>query len=302
MKRGWITWDKAELPPSAFEARLAVVRKHLAANDLPALVVYTDVWRSNQGRYLANFMPYWNRALLVIARDSAPVLLCGLSPRVYPWIRSVTILEDIRPNMNLAKMCDENSWTKVGVLDLPQLPYDLSVPNGIDVPWSAIHPEPDEGELSMYRRAAKMAREILHEELASGLGLVDHEFVGRLERKYRGAGVEDLVILVTNGDSPPLPPNGSILKPSFSVSVALEYRGHWVKIVGSGFQPAAGLPPGVSNSKVELLSGAYPYESCEQSALKPSSIFAAVTQSIVGGKRIFHGDTYRQGPAGAELL
>ena len=192
MKRGWITWDKAELPPAAFDARLAKVRQHLAAEDLPALVVYTDVWRSNQGRYLANFMPYWNRALLVIPRDSAPVLLCGLSPRVYPWIRSVTILEDIRPNMNLAKMCDENGWTKVGVLDLPQLPYDLSVPNGVDVPWSAIHPEPDEAELSMYRRAAKMAREILHAELPAAVGLVDHEFVGRLERKYRSAGVEDL--------------------------------------------------------------------------------------------------------------
>jgi hypothetical protein len=113
MKRGWITWDKTELPPSAFDARLAIVRKHLAENDLPALVVYTDVWRSNQGRYLANFMPYWNRALLVIPRDSAPILLCGLSPRVYPWIRSVTILEDIRPNMNLPKLCDENGWKKV---------------------------------------------------------------------------------------------------------------------------------------------------------------------------------------------
>ena len=58
-------------------------------------------------------------------------------------------------------MCDENGWTRVGVLDLPQLPYDLTVPNAIDVPWSAIHPEPDEAELAMYRRAAKMAREIL---------------------------------------------------------------------------------------------------------------------------------------------
>ena len=45
MKRGLITWDKTELPPSAFEARLALVRQHLVSKDLPALVVYTDVWR-----------------------------------------------------------------------------------------------------------------------------------------------------------------------------------------------------------------------------------------------------------------
>jgi hypothetical protein len=245
MKRGWITWDKTELPPSAFESRLAKVRQHLAEKDLPALVVYTDVWRSNQGRYLANFMPYWNRALLVIPRDGAPVLLCGLSPRVYPWIRSVTTLEDIRPNMNLAKMCDENGWKKVGVLDLPLLPSDLAVPNSVDVPWSDIHPEPDEAELSMYRRAAKMAREILAGEPPIGL---DHEFVGRLERKFRRAGAEDLVVLVTNGDTAPQPPRGLTLGAASSVSVAMEYRGHWVKIVGSGFQPAAGLRPGVART------------------------------------------------------
>jgi hypothetical protein len=294
MKRGWITWDKSELRPSAFESRLARVRQYLSEQDLPALVVYTDVWRSNQGRYLANFMPYWNRALLVIPREGSPTLLCGLSPRVYPWIRSVTILEDIRPNMNLAKICDENGWTKVGILDQPQLPYDLSVPNGVDVPWIAIHPEPDEAELSMYRRAAKMAREILAEESPSGL---DHEFVGRLERRYRRDGAEDLVILVTNGDTPPQPPKGLTLGATSSISVAMEYRGHWVKIVGSGFQPAAGILPGV-----QLLSGLYPYEYCHFSDLKPGAIFASVTELKVDSKRLFQGDTYRLGPNGPEPL
>jgi hypothetical protein len=294
MKRGWITWDKTELPPSAFDARLAVVRKHLAEKDLPALVVYTDVWRSNQGRYLANFMPYWNRALLVIPRDSPPVLLCGLSPRVYPWIRSVTILEDIRPNMNLSRMCEENGWTKVGVLDLPLLPSDLAVPNAADVPWSAIHSEPDDAELAMYRHAAKMVREILRGENPVGL---DHEYVGNLELKFRRAGAEDLVVLVTNGDTAPQPPRGLMLGATSSVSVAMEYRGHWVKIVGPGFQPAAGLPPGV-----QILSGPFPYEYCRSEDLKPGVIFAAVNESVANGHRIFRGDTWRQGTNGPELL
>lgn len=299
MKRGWITWDKTELPPSAFEARLDVVRKHLAARELPALVVYTDVWRSNQGRYLSNFMPYWNRALLVIPRDSAPVLLCGLSPRVYPWIRSVTILDEIRPSADIAqqlrKMCEEKGWTKLGVLDLPQLPYDLSVPDSIDVPWSAIHPEPDEAELAMYRRAANIARKGL-EGLAPGI--VDHQLVGELEREYRRAGVEDLVILVTNGDTPPLPPNGSTPGPSCSVSVAMEYRGHWVKIVRTTQQFS-------SNSgqlRTELLSGPYPYESCSPASLRPGSIFARVAEFAVAGKRLFVGDSYWRGLKGGEEL
>jgi hypothetical protein len=298
MKRGWITWDKTELPPSAFEARLAKVRQHLAASDLPALVAYTDVWRSNQGRYLANFMPYWNRALLVIPRDGATVLLSGLTPRVYPWIRSVTILEDIRPNMNLAKMCDENGWTKVGVLDLPLLPYDLSVSNAVHVPWSAIHPEPDDAELSMYRHAAKIAREILIEESINGVGGIDHEFVGRLELKYRRAGVEDLVILVTNGQTVPLPPNGQTLGEAFSVVVALEYRGHWVKFA----LPIMGQCDGESTFNVELLSGPYPYESCSQAAIKPGAIFAVHQEFQENGSRLFMGDSYWQGPNGPEIL
>jgi hypothetical protein len=196
--------------------------------------------------------------------------------------------------MNLSKMCEENGWTRVGVLDLPLLPSDLSVPNAIDVPWSAIHPEPDQAELSMYRHAAKMAREILAEESPVGL---DHEYVGRLERSYRRAGAEDLVILVTNGDTVPLPPKGLTLGATSSVSVALEYRGHWVKIVGPGFQSTAGFPPGV-----QILSGPYPYEYCRSEDLKPGAIFAAVTESTINGKRIFHGETYRQGPNGPELL
>lgn len=265
MKRGWITWDKSELPPSAFETRLATVRQRLVEKDLPALVVYTDVWRSNQGRYLANFMPYWNRALLVIPRDSAPVLLCGLSPRVYPWIRSVTILEDIRPNMNVSKMRAENGWDSIGVLDLPLLPYDLAIENATNVDWSDIHPEPDEPELAMYRRAAKMARGILEEELAGG----EQDIVARLELKYRRAGAEDLVILLHNG----------------LISVALEYRGHWAKIAR-----ALGRDGSEAAPRTDLLSGPYPWEPCLESALTPGAIFAR------------NGETWRLGPNGPELL
>jgi hypothetical protein len=211
-------------------------------------------------------MPYWNRALIVIPREGAPVLLCALSPRVYPWIRSVTILDEIRPSQNLAQalttMCEENGWPNVGVLDLPLLPFDLNVPNSVDVPWSAIHPESDEAELAMYRTAAKLARSVLEEELATGV----QDVVSRLELKYRRAGAEDLVIIPHNG----------------SISVALEYRGHWVKI-------ARPTPP--DDPRIDLLSGPYPWEPCTQSFLTPGAIFAR------------NGDTFRLGPNGAaELL
>jgi hypothetical protein len=298
MKRGWITWDKAVIPPAAFETRLDAVRAHLAAHDLAALVVYSDVWKSNQGRYFSNFMPYWNRALIVIPRDGAPVLLCALSPRVYPWIKSVTIFEEIKPSPNLvqqlAAMYGEKGWKRIGVLDLPQLPYDLALPDAVDVPWSAVRRAPDEFEIAMYRQAAKLTRAILESEMPGSAGSIDHEFVGRLELKFRRAGAEDLVILVTNGNTAPLPPTGAVLGGSFSASVALEYRGHWVRIGRS----AQAIPPEASESKIELLSGPYPYEFCDRAALTEGSIFAAHTEFDKDGLRLFHCNSYRD----SELL
>ena len=195
MKRGWITWDESELPRAAFEARLDGVRRHLAERGLPAIVIYTDVWRSNWGRHFSNFMPYWNRALLVVPSGAPPTLLCGLSPRVYPWIRSVTVLDEIRPSPNLARqlldLASEKGWKRLGILDLAGLPFDLyqqiraGIIETVDVSLPA---GPDSWALSMYRRAAKIARDGLTEELARGADMTDYEFTSRLERKFRRVG------------------------------------------------------------------------------------------------------------------
>jgi hypothetical protein len=303
VKRGWISWDQNELPRAAFDARLDALRHHLAERELPAAVIYSDIWRSNQGRHISNFMPYWNRALLVVPRDASPILLCGLSPRVYPWIRSVTILDEIRPSPNLARalldLAGEKNWQRLGVLDLEGLPFDLfqQIRNGgletIDVSFSA---DPDCWALTMYRRAAKMARDGLAEELTRGAGLTDYEFVSRLERKFRLAGAEDLLILLTNGQSVPAPAWGEALGSEFSVALALEYRGHWVKIARS----ASGRDPFPTRLHVETLSGPYPYE--VSGRLETPAILALRFESRSKGLRLFHGDTYSSSDQGLTLL
>ena len=191
MKRGLIAWDRSELPPSVFEARLEHRAPVLTDRDLPALLVYSDVSRSKQARFLTNFMPYWNRSLVVIPRDGTPVLLCGLSPRVYPWIKSVTVFEEIRPASmlvpTLLQFCSERGWTRLGVLDLARLPREVQVPLEVhDVRIGLV----DETEVAMRRRAAQVARRILGEELSEG----DLKLSGRLELAYRRAGAEDLIL------------------------------------------------------------------------------------------------------------
>jgi Xaa-Pro aminopeptidase len=241
MKRGLITWDKAELPPSVFEARLHKARAALAMRDLPALLVYSDVWRSTEGRHLTNYMPYWNRSLIVIPQEQPPVLLCGLSPRVYPWIKSVTIFEEIRPASKLVptllQLCAERGWSKLGVLDLPRLPHEIHSPlKASDVEAYDVQLDlTDDAEIAMHRRAAQMAHQILTAQLPKGVGLTDYQFSGILERAFRRAGAEDLILLFSTGDSAPRPARGATLGDKYSVAVALEYRGHWARV-------ARGLP------------------------------------------------------------
>lgn len=272
MKRGLIA---REIPLEVFEQRLSHVRAALTERDLTALVVYSDVWRSNQGRFLTNFMPYWNRSLIVIPRHAPPVLLCALSPRVYPWIKSVTIFEEIRPASKLMatldQLCTERGWSKVGVLDFPKLPVEIHAGLAdreiVDVPSAGLVVS-DDAELAMRRKAAAIARQILAQHLSTAAGAIDHHFVGRLECDYRCAGAEDLVIRLSSRGSTPAPAKGEMLRDAYSVAIALEYCGHWVKVT------RAHAPPGETAALEELfrasltagdgyrqkLAGPQPYE------------------------------------------
>jgi hypothetical protein len=305
VKRGLITWDKAEIPPAVFEERVKGARRSIHERDLFALVVYSELWRSNQARFFSNYMPYFNRALLIIPRDLPPTLLCGLSPRVYGWIRSVTTIEDVRPAGNFSKplfeIASERRWTKVGVLDLDQVPYDIhkALHSGsIEIvnvdSLSAFRPAEDSTEVAMRRKAAALARQILDEEIPSSIGIVDHHFIGRLERRFRRSGAEDLITLITNGDTVPAPPTGAVLEENFSVSVAMEYRGHWIRLSRPhGTPELLQTCRNVWENKLtqpdvsERMDGSYPYE--WGTGLVVMS--AAHVEYNLDGKRLFYGDT-----------
>jgi hypothetical protein len=316
VKRGLIAWDKAELPPEVFESRLARARQRLAERDLPALIVYSDLSKSNYARFYSNFMPYFNRALLVIPRpaerrvkeaerriteEDKPFLLCGLSPRVYPWIKSLTILEKIIASPNLAakllEVCAQRGWRRLGFLDPEGLPYDLHRAITAAIQIEAVPHQGDDYERAMHRQARKMAWKGLNSELPSGVGMLDYEFVGRLERKLRRAGAEDLVILVTNGETAPAAAKGQILREGFSVSLALEYRGHWAKIGRfHGVQDGAMA----HGARLEVLSGPVPFTLCET---PPESAALATTMELRnGGRRFFFADTQWRMAGGTEPL
>ena len=168
----------------------------------------------------------------------------------------------------------------------------------------------------MRRRAVQMARQILAEELTAGAGEPDYQLVGRLERAFRRAGTEDLVILLSDGRTAPIPARGKLLREGFSVTVAMEYRGHWVKLsrpqtspqdtkslqnrwegLLRNFRRPANLP-----IYAELLSGPFPYEFCDRFELRPGDLFAFHVEFRAGGRRFYYGDTCRFAETGPELL
>ena len=314
MKRGLISWDRAELPAAAFDARLGALYQLCAEFDVPALVAYSDVCRSNDVRYISNYMPYWNRALTVVPRGEKPILLCALSPRVYPWIKSVTVHETILPSPSLpaqlVKLCGERGWTQVGLLDQAGLPNELYTQLGaekltyVDIPRAALRPVATESELAMHGRGARLARELLEAELTpAAIGLTDHELTGRIERRLRRAGAEDLVVLISNGRSVPLPAAGNKVTAGSSATVALEYNGHWVKLSrnASGIATSLPPPPG-SDVHVELLSGRYPWESIDAQAGWRNVITSIQVGMQRGADRLYYGDTGVQGPGGWQQL
>jgi hypothetical protein len=250
-----------------------------------------------------------------------------LSPRVYPWIRSVTNIDEIRPSPNLPQqlftICTEKGWQRVGVVDLDAMPQDIHAPiakgldSVVDITWSVSRSVPDEAELLMYRRGAALAREVLEQEMAGAAGDLDHEFVGRLERRLRLACAEDLVVLLSNGQTPPARAGGIALDKAFSATLALEYRGHWIKVSRTVAPPAVlfslkslfseslgsgscGNSP--SSAYLENLSGPYPWEFCKAADLTAGLLFAAHVETQLDGRRFFYGDTCIRSASGSELL
>ena len=311
MKRGLVTWDKSELPPEELASRLAVVHNVVRTNGLDALVLYSDVWRCNDARYLSNYMPYWNRAFVVVPRDEKPILLCSLSPRVYPWIKTVTVHETIvaspSPPASLFKLGAERGWKRLGICDLDGLPADLhaELTSGntelVDISRAEVRHAPSKVEVQMHARAARMAREVLEKEISNAKAQTDHELTGQLELQLRRAGAEDVVVLVSDGTATPAPPYGSAVRPHTSVVVAIEHNGHWAKVTRNVAGMTSSLPArgGVTELR-ELLSGPYSWETIGDAA--SPAVISLQLQIQARNQTLYYGDTYLQGEEGLRIL
>ena len=59
----------------------------------------------------------------------------------------------------------------------------------------------------------------------------DYSVLSQFRQRLIEQGAEDLVLLFSTGDSAPRPARGTMLGDRYSVAVALEYRGHWARVM-----------------------------------------------------------------------
>ena len=146
-----------------------------------------------------------------------------------------------------------------------------------------------------------MAREVLEQELTAASGQSDHALTGRLELLLRRAGAEDVVVLVSDGQGPPIPAEGRTVGPNTSVVVAIEYNGHWAKVTRN----LAGVTSNLTslngeNQLREILSGPYSWEEAEDIAAP--AIISLQLQISANDRQYYYGDTCLQSHEGLRVL
>ena len=96
---GSYTWAQDRLPYDEFTLRLEALHAAMDRNRWPAVLVYGDVREHAALAYLSNFIPRvrWGMALLPRSGDAR--LLCAMSTRDLPAMRTLTWIGDVRSGM-----------------------------------------------------------------------------------------------------------------------------------------------------------------------------------------------------------
>jgi hypothetical protein len=122
----------------------------------------------------------------------------------------------------------------------------------------------------------------------------------------RWAGAEDVVILVSDGQGPPIPAEGRPIGPHTSVVVAIEYNGHWAKVTRNLAGVTSNLTsPGGATQLREILSGPYSWATYISDSMVDTTAAAVVSlqlQISAHDRQFYYGDTCLQSQEGLRVL
>lgn len=96
---GSYLWAQDRLPYDEFALRLDELRAAMDRNGWSAVLVYGDVREHAALAYLSNFIPRVRWGMALLPRSGEPRLLCAMSTRDLPAMRTLTWIADVRSGM-----------------------------------------------------------------------------------------------------------------------------------------------------------------------------------------------------------
>lgn len=129
---GSYTWEQDRLPSDEFELRLGELRAAMEQKSWPAVLVYGDVRDHTALAYLSNFIPRVRWGMALLPRRGDPRLICAMSTRDLPAMRSLTWIADVRSGMGPEWVKAFDPWCEQLKSDRPvefgTLGFDLMAP------------------------------------------------------------------------------------------------------------------------------------------------------------------------------
>jgi Xaa-Pro aminopeptidase len=96
---GSYTWAQDRLPSDEFGLRFDALRAAMERQGWPAILVYGDVREHAALAYVTNFIPRVRWGMALLPRSGEPRLLCAMSTRDLPAMRTLTWIGDVRSGM-----------------------------------------------------------------------------------------------------------------------------------------------------------------------------------------------------------
>lgn len=246
MRRGLISWSKAELPESVLDARIARVQAAMAQAGIDILAIYTNPARESGVAWLTGFIPYWNQCVLLLPRTGRPVLVAGMTARVRDWIMRNGYLADVTNTTRIGAetgrlVAQTKRDATVAIADIESVPG--SVVEGIRanavsvIDGSAlleqVRAPSDPTELAFAFKAAGIAHAAL--AAADGGETDGARLVGAIDGTARRKGAEEVYVALAPDLAASLRlirlEGTTALGPRFAARISLAYKGTWVRMV-----------------------------------------------------------------------
>lgn len=249
MRRGLLTWDPAELPLEALNARVSRLREAMQAEGLDAFIAYTNISKPAAVSWISGFTPYWSEGLLYVPAEGEIAFATALSKRVAEWISTVMprgeIIPTPQPGVAIGNRLAASGAKRIGFPDLEDMPARqakdlLANAPGVELRdatdlFNRVRGTVDEPERALVRKAAGIALSALTQ--APAQASTAQELIAPCEGQARRNAAEEIFIAcvpdLARSARPQRTDTATTLGGAYALKLSLAYKGGWVRVTRS---------------------------------------------------------------------